>query len=156
MDNPVIRISNVDCYYGESHAVKNVSLDIPDCSIYAFIGPSGCGKTTLLRSLNRLNDLIPSFRLTGDVEMRGNNIYKNNSADYVMKLRRGVGMIFQQPNPLPTSILKNMVLPLKEHIVNSNKFYYDKAVEKLKIAALYDEVAERLKKTALSLSGGQQ
>jgi len=158
MDNKNIAISieDVTCYYGEHAAVRNASLSIPRNTIYTFIGPSGCGKTTLLRSMNRLNDLIDSFRLTGSVKMDGENIYENHSPEKVRILRKKTGMIFQQPNPLPTSILKNMYLPLKEHYSAGNDYFYEKAVEKLKTAALYDEVKDRLNKAALSLSGGQQ
>jgi phosphate transport system ATP-binding protein len=155
-DNIAIRIKDVTCAYGENSAVRNASLDIPKNSIYAFIGPSGCGKTTLLRSINRLNDLIGSFKLTGSIEIGGENIYGNNSAKYVENLRKTIGMIFQQPNPLPTSILKNMYLPVKEHYAGENEYFYEKAVEKLKTVSLYEEVEDRLKRTALSLSGGQQ
>lgn len=155
-DPVAVRLKDVSCYYGNSAAIKNVNIDIPKNSIYAFIGPSGCGKTTLLRSINRMNDLIPSFRLTGTVEVDGENIYADHSMKYVKGLRKNIGMIFQQPNPLPTSIIKNMYLPLKEHVSAKEDYYYNKAVEKLKIAVLYDEINGRLKKTALSLSGGQQ
>jgi phosphate transport system ATP-binding protein len=151
-----LRIRDVTCTYGGNPAVSRVSLEVPQNSIYAFIGPSGCGKTTLLRSVNRLNDLVKTFKLTGAIEINGENVYENNSPRYVEALRKRIGMIFQQPNPLPTSILKNMYLPLKEHYAAKSEYFYEKAVEKLKTAALYDEVADRIKKTALSLSGGQQ
>jgi len=151
-----IDIQAVNCFYGQNHAIKNANIEIPNRSIYSFIGPSGCGKSTLLRALNRLNDLIPSFRLTGKIKINDEDIYKDNSATYVMELRKNIGMIFQQPNPLPASILKNMYLPIKEHFAGSDKYFYTKAIEKLEIAALYDEIKDRLKKTALSLSGGQQ
>jgi phosphate transport system ATP-binding protein len=151
-----IKINNVSCFYGENAAVKNASLDIPENSIYAFIGPSGCGKTTLLRSINRMNDLIESHKLTGEIEINGENIYSDNSLDYVRELRKNVGMIFQQPNPLPTSILKNLIMPLKENYKADREYYQEKAAEKLKTAALYDEVYDRLKKNAFLLSGGQQ
>ena len=151
-----IKIKGVSCFYGENAAVKNADLDIPENSIYAFIGPSGCGKTTLLRSINRMNDLISGHRLTGEIEINGENIYSDNSLDYVRELRKNIGMIFQQPNPLPTSILKNMVMPLKENYKAPREYYQEKAVEKLKSAILYDEVRDRLNKNAFSLSGGQQ
>lgn len=156
-DEPIaIRLEDVTCSYGGHDALQGATLSIPRNSIYTFIGPSGCGKTTLLRSLNRMNDLIPSFRLTGRVEIDGENIYERQSSEKIRELRKRIGMIFQQPNPLPTSILKNMYLPLKEHYHAGNHFIHEKAVEKLKAAALYDEVANRLNKAALSLSGGQQ
>ena len=151
-----IKIRGVTCFYGETAAVKNASLNIPANSIYAFIGPSGCGKTTLLRSVNRMNDLIESHRLIGEIEINSENIYSDNSLDYVRELRKNVGMIFQQPNPLPTSILKNMIMPLKENYKADREYYQEKAVEKLKTAVLYAEVCDRLNKNAFSLSGGQQ
>jgi phosphate transport system ATP-binding protein len=155
-DESVVSIQNVSCYYGASAALENVSLEIPPNRIYAFIGPSGCGKTTLLRSLNRMNDFIPRFKLTGTVRIDGSDIYANNAARAVESLRKNIGMIFQQPNPLPTSILKNMILPIKEHYKDAGDFFHNKAVEKLKLASLYEEVEGRLKKTAMTLSGGQQ
>jgi phosphate transport system ATP-binding protein len=156
MPDIAVMMENVSCFYGGNAAIKNASLEIPEHSIYAFIGPSGCGKTTLLRSINRLNDLISTFRLTGRVTINGEDVYAQNSAAQLRKLRKNIGMIFQQPNPLPTSILKNMLMPVKEHYANQGEFFTEKAIEKLKQAALYDEVSDRLKKTALSLSGGQQ
>lgn len=155
-NNIAVNIHDVSCYYG-SHAVLNhVNLEIPKNSIYAFIGPSGCGKTTLLRSLNRMNDFISAFKLVGTVEIGAEDIYADNTSKYIEKLRQKVGMIFQQPNPLPTSILKNMVMPIKEHFHGSSHYFYDMAVSKLKMASLYDEVHDRLNKSATFLSGGQQ
>ena len=156
MDNSFVSIKNVSCFYGKNAALKNVSIDIPKNSIYSFIGPSGCGKTTLLRSINRLNDLIESFRLEGSIKIEGHNIYKNSTPKEIRDLRKNIGMIFQQPNPLPTSIIKNMLMPIKEHYYGKNDDFTEKAMEKLKIAALYGEIESRLKKTVLSLSGGQQ
>ena len=103
-----INMKDVSCFYGGNAALKNASLDIPQNSIYAFIGPSGCGKTTLLRSINRMNDLIDSFSLTGSIEIGGENIYELKTVRQIKELRKNIGMIFQQPNPLPTSIIKNM------------------------------------------------
>ncbi|MDR2132717.1 MAG: phosphate ABC transporter ATP-binding protein [Clostridiales Family XIII bacterium] len=154
--NIAIRIKNVTCSYGGKPAVRNASLDVPQNSICAFIGPSGCGKTTLLRSVNRLNDLTEGFALSGSIEINGENIYGNDAASHVEALRRNIGMIFQQPNPLPTGILKNMYMPIKAHYTGEKKYFYEKAVEKLKTAGLYDEIEHRLDRTALSLSGGQQ
>ena len=158
MDNNsyAVSVKNVSCFYGANAALKNVSLDIPQHSIYAFIGPSGCGKTTLLRSINRMNDLIGAFKLEGSIEIDGQNIYNIDAPKEVRELRKNIGMIFQQPNPLPTSIIKNMLMPVKEHYHGKNEIFHDKVIEKLKIAALYDEIETRLTKTALSLSGGQQ
>ena len=154
MDN--ISIKNVSCFYGNNQALKNANLEIPKNSIYSFIGPSGCGKTTLLRSINRMNDLIETFSLTGAIEINGENIYRYNAAKQIKDLRKNIGMIFQQPNPLPTSVIKNMLLPIREHYHGTNEFFRNKVVEKLKVAALYDEIELRLNKSALSLSGGQQ
>ena len=159
MDNSTdiaISIKNISCFYGKTVALENVSFDIPKNCIYAFIGPSGCGKTTLLRSINRMNDLVDSFTFTGSIEIDGENIYELKTAKELQALRKNIGMISQQPNPLPTSITKNMLLPIREHYHGSGAYFYEKIIQKLKIAALYDEVQERLNKTALSLSGGQQ
>ena len=155
MDN-AISIKNVHCFYGKNQALKNASLDIPKNCIYSFIGPSGCGKTTLLRSINRMNDLVETFTLTGSIEIGGEDIYTIDSPKQIRSLRKNIGMIFQQPNPLPTSIIKNMLIPIREHYYGNSIYFREKAVEKLKTAALYDEIQKRLKKTALSLSGGQQ
>ncbi|MDR0469611.1 MAG: phosphate ABC transporter ATP-binding protein, partial [Peptococcaceae bacterium] len=151
-----VHIKDVTCYYAENAALRDVNLEIPANSIFAFIGPSGCGKTTLLRSINRMNDLIQSFRLTGAIEINGENIYDLHTTREVKNLRRSIGMIFQQPNPLPTSIIKNMLMPIREHYYGNSEHFRDVAIEKLKTAALYDEIKARLNKTALSLSGGQQ
>ena len=151
-----ISMRGVCCFYGKNNAIRNASLDIPKNCIYSFIGPSGCGKTTMLRSINRMNDLVRSFRLEGSISIEGESIYDIKSASRVMSLRRRIGMIFQQPNPLPTSIMKNMLLPLREHYSGNREEFCEKAVEKLKIAALYEEIEDRLDKTALALSGGQQ
>jgi len=155
-NNYAVRIKDVSCFYGQNNALKNVNIDIPKNSIYAFIGPSGCGKTTLLRSINRLNDLIAAFKLEGSIEINGENIYDITVPEQVRELRKNIGMIFQQPNPLPTSIIKNMIMPVKEHYYGKIEDFREKAIEKLKAAVLYEEVEDRLKKTALSLSGGQQ
>lgn len=151
-----VRIEDVSCYYGENQALEQVNIDIPKNTIYSFIGPSGCGKTTLLRSINRLNDLIPSFHLTGSIILNGRNIYDDNTNEHVERLRRGIGMIFQHPNPLPTSIMKNMLLPIKEHYTGNRAYFQELAESKLRLAALYEEVEQRLHKSAMSLSGGQQ
>ncbi|MGB4438086.1 MAG: phosphate ABC transporter ATP-binding protein PstB [Sedimentibacter sp.] len=155
-DNKFLSIKNVSCFYGKNEAVKNVSLDIPKNSIYSFIGPSGCGKTTLLRSINRMNDLVQSFHLEGEIFLDGENVYAQDDKEYVRNLRKKIGMIFQQANPLPTSIYENMILPLSEHYKADKDFLQDRVEKKLKMASLYDEVSDRLHKSALSLSGGQQ
>ncbi|MCL1848764.1 MAG: phosphate ABC transporter ATP-binding protein [Clostridiales bacterium] len=152
----MISIQGVSCYYNDHAVLRNVNLEIPGNRIYAFIGPSGCGKTTLLRSLNRMNDLIPSFRLEGTVRLFGDDVYAMQTIAEVKDLRKRIGMIFQQPNPLPTSVMKNMLMPVQEHYHGSGESFRDKVVEKLKIAALYDEISARLDRNALSLSGGQQ
>jgi phosphate transport system ATP-binding protein len=155
-NNIDVVIRDVTCRYGQNTALKNVSLEVPKNSIYAFIGPSGCGKTTLLRSINRMNDFVPGFRLTGEINIFGANIYDSHSPRYTEMLRRRIGMIFQQPNPLPTSIIGNMIMPLREHRYAGRDECFEQAVSKLKMATLYDEVKDRLKKTATALSGGQQ
>ena len=151
-----IKIKDVSSSYGKNVALRNISLDIPKNCIYAFIGPSGCGKTTMLRSINRMNDLVTSYVISGAIEINGENIYDLKTMKEIRSLRKRIGMIFQQPNPLPTSIIKNMLLPIREHYYGNSEHFHRVAVEKLKIAALYDEIGARLKKTALSLSGGQQ
>ena len=151
-----ISIKEVSCFYGGKQVLKNANLEVPKNCIFSFVGPSGCGKTTLLRSLNRLNDLVASFKLTGSVAIDGVEIYAKITIEQVKALRKNVGMIFQHPNPLPTSILKNMLLPVREHYYGKAEAFQAKAVEKLNVAALYEEVATRLHQSALSLSGGQQ
>ena len=151
-----VRISGFNAYYGKNHALKNINLDIPCNKIYAFIGPSGCGKTTLLRSINRLNDLIPSFRQEGAIEVGGDDVYAYRSKKAVENLRMGIGMVFQQPNPLPMTIMQNMLLPVKEHYREKHSAMVDLAIRHLKNTGLYDEVKDRLSKTAMKLSGGQQ
>lgn len=146
-------IRNLDLFYGDFHALKNVNLDINENEITAFIGPSGCGKSTLLKSLNRMNDLIENCKITGEVLLNGDNIY--NGMD-VMSLRKRVGMVFQKPNPFPMSIYDNIAFGPRTHGVKQ-KYRLDDVVEKsLRDAAIWDEVKDRLKKSALSLSGGQQ
>ena len=151
-----IGVHNVNAWYGNKQALKSVSLEIPQNSIYAFIGPSGCGKTTLLRSINRLNDLIAGFRLEGEIHVGDTSVYRENSNAHVQNLRKSIGMVFQQPNPLPISILQNMLLPISEHTWLTKSEITKLAVEKLKAANIYDEVNDRLHKNALTLSGGQQ
>jgi phosphate transport system ATP-binding protein len=151
---PIIRVENIDFYYGDKHALKSISIDIAEKKVTAFIGPSGCGKTTLLRCLNRMNDLILNTKVTGTINLDGKNIY-DPSLD-VIELRRRVGMIFQKWNPFPKSIYENVVYGLR--IVGiSNRHYLDEVVEKsLRQAALWDEVKDNLNKSAADLSGGQQ
>lgn len=146
-------ISNLDLYYGDFHALKNVNLDIPEREITAFIGPSGCGKSTLLKSLNRMNDLVEGCRITGKVTLDGEDIYKGMDVNL---LRKRVGMVFQKPNPFPMSIYDNIAYGPRTHGIH-NKTKLDEIVERsLKGAAIWDEVKDRLKKSALGMSGGQQ
>jgi phosphate transport system ATP-binding protein len=158
-DNPqaervIINIENVDFYYGPTHALKSITVDIPEKKVTAFIGPSGCGKTTLLRCLNRMNDLVPDTRLTGSIRLEGKDIY-DPSTD-VTNLRRRVGMIFQKWNPFPKSIYENVVYGLRIVGIN-NRSYLDEVVERsLRRAALWNEVKDDLRKSAADLSGGQQ
>jgi phosphate transport system ATP-binding protein len=151
---PIIQVDNVDFYYGDKRALKNINVEIAAKKATAFIGPSGCGKTTLIRCLNRMNDLIVNTRVTGEIKLDGKNIY--DPATDVIQLRRRVGMIFQKWNPFPKSIYENVVYGLR--IVGiSNRRYLDEVVEKsLKRAALWDEVKDNLHKSAADLSGGQQ
>ena len=147
-------ISNLDLYYGQLHALKNVELQIPERQITAFIGPSGCGKSTLLRSLNRMNDLVEGCRITGNVLLDGVDIY-NGNMDTTM-LRKRVGMVFQKPNPFPMSVYDNIAYGPRTHGIKK-KAELDEIVEKsLRDAAIWDELKDRLKKSALGLSGGQQ
>ena len=147
------KIKDMDLYYSDFHALKDINLDIPSTKITAFIGPSGCGKSTLLKSLNRMNDLVEGCKITGEVTLDGENIYKGMD---VNTLRKRVGMVFQKPNPFPMSIYDNITYGPRLHGVR-NKAELDELVESsLRGAALWDEVKDRLKKSALGLSGGQQ
>lgn len=146
-------ISKLDLYYGDFHALKDVNLDIPEKEITAFIGPSGCGKSTLLKSLNRMNDLVEGCKITGEVTLDGVNIYTDMDVNL---LRKRVGMVFQKPNPFPMSIYDNIAYGPRTHGIRS-KAKLDDIVEKsLRGAAIWDEVKDRLKKSALGMSGGQQ
>ncbi len=149
-----MRVENLDLYYGQSQALKNVSMNIPRQRVTAFIGPSGCGKSTLLRCFNRMNDLVDICRVEGKILLDGKNVYDNDVN--VALLRRRVGMVFQKPNPFPKSIYENVAYGLRIMGVNDRKML-DEAVEKsLRGAALWDEVKDRLNESGLSLSGGQQ
>ena len=144
-------ISNLDLYYTDFHALKNVNLDLPEKEITAFIGPSGCGKSTLLKSLNRMNDLVEGCKITGEITLDGVDIYKNIDVNL---LRKRVGMVFQKPNPFPMSIYDNIAYGPRTHGIH-NKSQLDDIVEKsLRGAAIWDEVKDRLKKSALGMSGG--
>ena len=152
--NNIFTVENVDFYYGEKRALKSIDLQIAEKKATAFIGPSGCGKTTLLRCLNRMNDLVLNTKVTGEIKLDGKNIY-DSSMD-VISLRRRVGMIFQKWNPFPKSIYENVVYGLRIIGVN-NRSHLDEVVEKnLRRAAIWDEVKDNLHKSAADLSGGQQ
>lgn len=149
-----ISTEKLNLYYGEHHALKDVSMDMKENAITAFIGPSGCGKSTFLKTLNRMNDLIPNVKIEGSVTLNGENIY-DSMVDTTL-LRKKVGMVFQQPNPFPMSIYDNVAYGPRIHGVK-NKNELNEIVERsLKGAALWDEVKDRLKKPALGMSGGQQ
>ena len=146
--------SHLDLYYGDNHALKDVTLPIVERKVTAFIGPSGCGKSTFLKTLNRMNDLVENVKITGDVQLDGQDIY-SPKVDVTL-LRKQVGMVFQRPNPFPMSIYDNIAYGPRLHGIRS-KSKLDEIVEtSLRGAALFDEVKDRLKKSALSLSGGQQ
>ena len=152
--NHIISVKDMCLWYGDHKALNNVCINIPEKSITAFIGPSGCGKSTFLKTLNRMNDLIPSVKITGDVLYDGNDIFSKDID--VNELRKEVGMVFQKPNPFPMSIYDNVAYGPRTHGIK-NKVQLDEIVERaLKDAALWDEVKDRLHKNALGLSGGQQ
>ncbi len=154
MGNVMIAADDLDLWYGQTQALRSVSMDIPEKEVTALIGPSGCGKSTFLRTLDRMNDLVPGIKITGSVTYRGQEIY-DASVD-VTWLRKQVGMVFQKPNPFPMSIYDNIAYGPRTHGVRS-KAKLDEIVEKsLRGAAIWDEVKDRLKKSALGLSGGQQ
>ena len=153
MANSKISVSNLDLYYGDFKALKNINIELPEKEITAFIGPSGCGKSTLLKSLNRMNDLVEGCKITGQVLLDGQDIYKGMDINL---LRKRVGMVFQKPNPFPMSIYDNIAYGPRTHGI-TNKAQLDDIVEKaLRSAAIWDEVKDRLKKNALGMSGGQQ
>ena len=152
--DPILQVKDLDLWYGAHQALHSVSMDIPEKSITAFIGPSGCGKSTFLKTLNRMNDLVPGVKITGEVRYRGEDIYAPGTD--VCRLRREIGMVFQKPNPFPMSIYDNIAYGPRTHGIRS-KARLDELVERsLRGAAIWDEVKDRLKKNALGLSGGQQ
>jgi len=152
--DPILQVKDLDLWYGAHQALHSVSMDIPEKSITAFIGPSGCGKSTFLKTLNRMNDLVPGVKITGEVRYRGGDIYAPGTD--VCRLRREIGMVFQKPNPFPMSIYDNIAYGPRTHGIRS-KTKLDELVERsLRGAAIWDEVKDRLKKNALGLSGGQQ
>ncbi len=146
-------IKNLDLYYGDFQALKNINIEIPEQEITAFIGPSGCGKSTLLKCLNRMNDLVETCKIKGEILLDDENIYDNKDT---VRLRKKVGMVFQKPNPFPMSIYDNVAFGPRTHGIK-NKNDLDKIVtQALKDAAIWEDVKDRLNKSALSLSGGQQ
>ena len=148
----IISAKDLCLWYGNLQALKNINIEIPEHSITALIGPSGCGKSTFLKTLNRMNDLIPTVKITGEVTYNGQNIFETD----VNNLRKEVGMVFQKPNPFPMSIYDNIAYGPRTHGI-TNKAQLDDIVEKaLRSAAIWDEVKDRLKKNALGMSGGQQ
>ena len=150
----LITVQDMCLWYGPTQALKNISIRIPEKSITALIGPSGCGKSTFLKTLDRMNDLIPTVKITGEVKYRGQNIF--DPAVDVNELRRQIGMVFQKPNPFPMSIYDNIAYGPRTHGIRA-KARLDEIVEQsLRDAAIWDEVKDRLKKSALGLSGGQQ
>ena len=152
--NTKMSVKDLNLYYGDFQALHNINLDIKEREILSFIGPSGCGKSTLLKCLNRMNDLVLGCKIDGEIKLDGDNIYAKNYD--VNKLRKRVGMVFQQPNPFPMSIYENIAYGPKTHGIK-NKAELDEIVESsLKQAAIWDEVKNDLKKSALSISGGQQ
>ncbi len=153
INKEIIKAKNLNLFYGQVQALKNINIDIPENKVIAFIGPSGCGKTTFLRTLNRMNDLIPSVSITGEVYFEGLNIY----TDYdVVELRQRVGMVFQKPNPFPMSIFDNVAYGPRAHGIKAKPRLEEIVEKSLRKAALWEEVKDRLKHSALGLSGGQQ
>ncbi len=149
-----IDAQHVDFYYGDFHALKNISMEIEENTCVAFIGPSGCGKSTFLRLFNRMNDLIPNTRMEGQIKIDGQDIYAKNVQ--VDVLRKKVGMVFQKPNPFPKSIFENVAYGLRVNGVKDKKYIEEKVEFSLKQAALWEEVKDKLQKSAFDLSGGQQ
>jgi phosphate transport system ATP-binding protein len=150
----VIQCKNLNLWYDDNHALKNINLDIIKNKVTAIIGPSGCGKSTLIRTFNRMNDVIEGCKINGTVKFKGKNIYNNGIN--VMRIRKKIGMIFQKPNPFPMSIYENILYGPKIHKVRSKKQLEGILENSLKNAVLWDEVRDRLKNSALGLSGGQQ
>ncbi len=149
-----LEIRDLNLYYGDFHALKNIQMEIEEKKITAFIGPSGCGKSTLLRSINRMNDLVEGCRIEGQILLDGKNVYDRNTD--INMLRKRVGMVFQKPNPFPMSIYDNIAYGPRTHGIHNRK-KLDEIVEKsLRDAAIWEECKDRLKKSALGLSGGQQ
>jgi phosphate transport system ATP-binding protein len=151
---PAIKVSQLNLFYGDNQALKNINLSIPEKSVTALIGPSGCGKSTFLRTLNRMNDLIPNCRVDGTIEYKNLNI--NDKKTDVIEVRKNIGMVFQKPNPFPMSIFENVAFGPRCQGINNPTKLKEIVTKALKDAALYNEVKDRLQKSALELSGGQQ
>ena len=155
MSNKIkVKVKNLNLYYGENHALKDVSMDIQENAVTAFIGPSGCGKSTFLKTINRMNDLVDGVRIDGKVLLDGEDIYESGVDTTI--LRKKVGMVFQQPNPFPMSIYDNIAYGPRVHGIRDKKRLDQIVEESLRGAAIFDEVKDRLKKSAMGLSGGQQ
>ncbi len=155
MSNKIkVKVENLNLYYGDNHALKDVSMDIQENAVTAFIGPSGCGKSTFLKTLNRMNDLVDGVRIDGRVLLDGEDIYEPGVDTTI--LRKRVGMVFQQPNPFPMSIYDNIAYGPRVHGIRDKKKLDQIVEESLRGAAIFDEVKDRLKKSAMGLSGGQQ
>ena len=152
--SPIITAKNLNLWYGDFKALKDISLDMGEREITALIGPSGCGKSTFLKTLNRMNDLVPGIRIEGDVRLKGQDIFAREMQP--TELRRRVGMVFQKANPFPMSIYDNVAYGPRTHGVRSHAKLDDIVERSLRSAAIWDEVKDRLKKSALGLSGGQQ
>jgi phosphate transport system ATP-binding protein len=149
-----VETKNLNLHYGTTHALKSVTMGIKENNVVAMIGPSGCGKSTYLRLFNRMNDLIDNVKIEGEVLFNGKDIYNGNIR--VEEIRKKIGMVFQKPNPFPKSIFENVAYGLRVNGVNNKKFIEESVERSLKNAALWDEVKDDLKKSALSISGGQQ
>ena len=152
--SPIITAKNLNLWYGDFKALKDISLDMGEREITALIGPSGCGKSTFLKTLNRMNDLVPGIRIEGDVRLKGQNIFAREMQP--TELRRRVGMVFQKANPFPMSIYDNVAYGPRTHGIRSHAKLDDIVERSLRSAAIWDEVKDRLKKSAMGLSGGQQ
>ncbi len=153
MNNNIIKIKDFSAFYGNIEAIKNVSMNVMENNVTAFIGPSGCGKSTLLKSMNRMNDLIEIFHKKGEIYLKDKEIYSRYDE---FKLRKEVGMVFQQPNPFPKSIYDNVAFGPRTHGINKKNMLDEIVETSLKQAAIWDEVKDKLNKSALALSGGQQ
>lgn len=154
MNMLTIEAKNVDFYYSDFHALRNINIEVEKNKVVALIGPSGCGKSTFLRLLNRMNDLIDGTRLNGSILVEGKDIYAPNVR--VDELRKEVGMVFQKPNPFPKSIFENVAYGLRVNGISDKTFIEERVTETIKAAALWDEVKDKLNKSAFALSGGQQ